>query len=241
MYLYLLIINYSLDGNKSDRQTFWFQISDRRTGNDYEGPLSALLDLASLELNLSLLEVNSESSVRGVVGICRAYPHAECGDLQYALDSEHPREAHVHVLQRVLVRVALPMELQCIHWQTHGRQTNIRTYKLIKPRGLAWTKSFIRSLIWTILFHPPTVALRRGKKRIYFFFTPKTLCTDTWTFCAAIENGVNLASTGLTLHWDWTSVWSSLRSFISIDSVNKIYWTIFFLPYVIVKNCRNSK
>lgn len=43
-----------------------------------------------------------------------AYPHAECGDLQYALDGEHPREAHVHVLQRVLVRVALPMELQCM-------------------------------------------------------------------------------------------------------------------------------
>lgn len=49
-----------------------------------------------------------------LVLISGAYPHAECGDLQYALDGEHPREAHVHVLQRVLVRVALPMELQCM-------------------------------------------------------------------------------------------------------------------------------
>lgn len=64
--------------------------------------------------------------------VCESYLHAECGDLQYALDSEHPREAHVHVLQRVLVLVALPMELQCIHWQTHGRHRY--TYKPIKPR-----------------------------------------------------------------------------------------------------------
>lgn len=71
------------------------------------------LELATLsEYVLSII-----CSMRGG-GICwysGAYPDAECGDLQYALDGEHPREAHVHVLQRVLVRVALPMELQCIH------------------------------------------------------------------------------------------------------------------------------
>lgn len=63
---------------------------------------------------------------------CSSYPDAECGDLQNALDGEHPREAHVHVLQCVLVQLALPMVLQCTHWQTHGRQTNrqttVRTY-----------------------------------------------------------------------------------------------------------------
>ena len=49
------------------------------------------------------------------LAIYGAYLHAECCDLQYALDSEYPREEHVHVLQHVLVRIALLIELQCIH------------------------------------------------------------------------------------------------------------------------------
>lgn len=59
-----------------------------------------------------------------------AYPDAKSGDLQNALDGEHPGEAYVTVLQCGFVHLALPVVLQCTHWQTHGRQqTYIRTYK----------------------------------------------------------------------------------------------------------------
>ena len=44
-----------------------------------------------------------------------AYPRAECGDLENALDGEHPGEAYVTVLQCFPVRLALLVVLQCTH------------------------------------------------------------------------------------------------------------------------------
>lgn len=107
----------------------------------------------------------------GCLAVCGAYLHAECCDLQYALDSEHPREAHVHVLQRVLVRIALPMELQCIHWQTHGR-TDRHTYvRKSLNRVSRVDETIFSSLSFSTLFPPPTTAGEEGRSDSVFIFS----------------------------------------------------------------------
>lgn len=181
----------------------------------------------SLELWISLYsEYTEKFDERKLLVVCGAYLHAECGDLQYALDSKHPREAHVHVLQRILVRLGLPMILQCIHWQIHGRQTNICMYKLIKLHD-SCERNFLFYFIY--LFFPffssarpsslPFPSDEKGRSGSvflsFFSFTPK-LCAPIHEHSVLHNryrnNGVKLASARLTCWKTKQSVQCALES-----------------------------
>lgn len=144
----------------------------------------------SLELNFALLRIYIESSMReGCLVVCGAYLHAECCDLQYALDSEHPREAHVHVLQRVLVLFALLMELQCIHWQTHGR-TDRHTYVRTSLNRVSRVNETFFSFFWHDLLLSFDHRRWGRKKRLcfhlFFFFSRNSVHRYMNILCCTI-------------------------------------------------------
>lgn len=162
----------------------------------------------SLELWISLYsEYTEKFDERKLLVVCGAYLHAECGDLQYALDSKHPREAHVHVLQRILVRLGLPMILQCIHWQIHGRQTNICMYKLIKLHD-SCERNFLFYFIYLFFlsFHQhdplpfPSHPTRREEVAPFFFPFSLSRRNSVHRYMNILCCTIDIVITGSNLH-----------------------------------------